>query len=766
MATTFNFNNTTTSVPGVLSKVDASALTQAGLTATGRVAILGTAVGGRPYSAIASAQDFVRITQPSQVKALFRSGDLLEAATIAFDPSSDTAINGGAQQVVAMKVNPSTAASATLGGALGPCLTVTSQDYGAFTNHIGVQISEGSSEGFQVTVSSDTLTETGDNLGGTGAFSLTYNGGSHGYTTMAAGVTTAGNVYATGTISAPSLASDISGQSPSDGAYSISVDSRDNGLAVTLYGVDANGAAMVQNLVLGGSNVIEPFASLLGVACWSAPNGYDIVITAATGGETVLTLAAGKQFAGVQPLSYAYVAQTTVSAKASGLTAVPLMLIPAGNTTQAELLTLEGGDEATSVGSYNQLAGLVTGGLGSQTVTLTAKAVETDIGTQTTVGSIVSYFDARSASVGGTLYGFDAQIEDATTSAPAAQLDAVAPSDCLAPAEASFGANLYSIVNWINGNSSLVSAAVPEGAQGAPSTTATPVFLSGGSDGIATYQDYTNALNLLQMIDVDTVVALSCDPAISALVDAHCAYMNSPKGGSERNGFCGLQDASLTNLPSKKEALAQAQALNTRNISAIPQSIVRYDTSGALREFPPQFTAVAAAGMQAGASVGTSLTRKYIKAQAIKTHPSWNPSRDAEDMIQGGLLFLRLQDGAGYRFVRDVTTYLQSDNLAYVERGVNFALNYAVKNCRLACDFAIGKPAFAGTATALQGVLKGELDLLVRAGVLTTYRAPSVSLSGDTFLIEIPVAPQLPTNFIGLTLSVLATTTTTTSTAA
>lgn len=766
MATTFTFNNFTTAQPGVVSKVDVSALTQAGLTATGRVAILGTSVGGRPYTAIASADDFVRITQPSQVRSLFKSGDLLEAATIAFDPSSDTAINGGAQQVVAMKVNPSTAASATLSGALGPCLTLNSLDYGAFTNHIGVQISDGSEEGFQVTVTSDTITETGDDLGGTGAFTLTYNGGSHGYNTMEAGVSTTGDVYATGTIKAPSLSSDITGNTASDGKYAISADSRDNGLALTIYGTDANGAALVQAVVLGSSTAVEPFAQILGVACWSAANVYDVVISTQDGSSVIVTLAAGKQFAGVQPLSYAYVAQTTVSVVGSGELAVPLMLVPTGNTAQAELLTLVGGNSVSSVGTYGQLAGLVTGGLGSQSATVTAMAVETDIATQSTVGAIVTYFDARSASVGGTLYGFDAEIADATTAAPAIQLDAIAPLNCSTPAVASFGANLYSIVNWINGNSALVSASVPEGAQGAPNTTATPVFLSGGTDGVATYQDFTNALNLLQMIDVDSVVALTCDPAISALVDAHCAYMNSPKGNSERNGFCGLQDAALVNLPSKKEALAQARALNTRNISAIPQSIVRYNTAGVLTEFPPQFTAVAAAGMQAGASVGTSLTRKYIKAQAIKTHPSWNPARDAEDMIQGGLLFLKLQDGVGFRFVRDVTTYLQSDNLAYVERGVNYALNYAVKNCRLACDFAIGRPAFSGTATSLQAILKSELDLLVTAGVLTTYNPPTVVLTGDTFLIEIPVAPQLPTNFIGLTLAVLATTTTTTTTAA
>lgn len=201
MATTFTFNNKTTSVPGVYSRVDTSGLNQPGLTPSGTVALIGTATGGKPYTAIQSPGDFVRLTQASQIKSVFQSGDLVEAAAIAFDPSSDTVITGGAQQVVCMKMNPATQASVTLQGALGPVLTVTSQDYGEFCNHIGIQVSKGSTSGFQVAVSSDTLTETADNLGGDATFTLSYHGGQNGWTVMDAGVQTDGTIFADGTLS-------------------------------------------------------------------------------------------------------------------------------------------------------------------------------------------------------------------------------------------------------------------------------------------------------------------------------------------------------------------------------------------------------------------------------------------------------------------------------------------------------------------------------------------------------------------------------------
>ncbi len=596
MVNTINFNGYTTAVPGTYSEVDTSALNQVGLTATGRVALLGTAVGGRPYTAIQSASDFVTLTQPSQIKSAFQSGDLAEAAAMAFDPSSDANIVGGAQQVIAMKVNPATQASATLAGAMGPVLTLTSLDYGAFANHIGVQVSPGSSQGLQISISSDAVTETADNLGGTNSFSLTYKGGTHGYTSMQAGVTTGGNVYATGSVAAPSLQGDIASQLSSTVTLGTSTNSVDSGLILTIYGLDGNGAAQAMQVTLGQTPPQDvQFSKVLGAALWAAPCQANVVVTD-NNGNAVVTIAAGKQFAGVQPLSYAYVAQTTVDVKGSGTAAVPLLLIPAGNTSQAELLTLSGGNTVTSLGSYAQLGGIVTGGLGSQSATVTAKAVSTDIAQQKTVGAIITYFDNRSASVGGTLYGFDAEAGSASLSAPAAQLDAMAPVTCLSPATAEFGENLYSLVNWINGNSALVSASVPTGAQGAPKPTATPVFLAGGSEGIATFQDYQNALNLLQQISVDTIVPLSCDPDLAAAVDAHCAFMNSPKGANERCGIVGVMAASGVGLASKKEALAQAQALNTRNLSVVPMGIVRYDISGNLTQFSPAFSAVVAGG--------------------------------------------------------------------------------------------------------------------------------------------------------------------------
>ena len=757
MATTYQINGgRVTAIPGVYSSVDTSALVQTSLTSTGTVALLGTAVGGRPYTAITGPADFVRITQPSQVRKVFRGGDLLEAATIAFDASSDTNV-GSAQQVIAMKVNPATAATAVLPGAQGPALRVTSLDYGEFANHIGISIGQGSEKGLMVSIETDASVETGDNLGGDASFKLTYSGGSHGWQGMTTGVTTGGEVYADATLKAPSLAGSIAGQPSAPAALGFIYDPKDLGLAVAVYGVDADDKGIAEVVTLAPDvQTKASFAKVFGAACWAAANKAVITIQTADGATNVITLGNGQQFAGVQPLSYAYVAQASVTATGTSSGANALMLVPAGNTGSAEMLTLDGTNAIRSQGSYAQLAGIVTGGLGTQGATIAARAVSCQTAAQKTVGAIISYFDARSVSVDGTIYGFDATLADAAASAPAGQIDAASAVNCLAPAEATFTANLYAVINFINSNSALVTATVADGAVGAPVPTQTPVFLSGGTEGIATFQDWQNALNLLQQVTVDIIVPLSCDPAIAAALDAHCAFMNSPAGANERSGIVGLMNGSLTGLPTKKEMLAQAQALNTRNLSAVGQALVRFDSTGTLQVFNPQFLAVAAAGMASGASVGTSLTRKLIKATSLVTHPSWSTTLDAEEILQGGVLFARLRDGQGFQWVRDLTTYLQADNLAYVERSVNAVCNTVVRGLRQACDFAIGKPAFAGTAAALQSVLTGQLALYIQANTLTGYTSPVITQVADRFEIELNVAPILPTNFIQLSLAVSA----------
>ncbi|RPI81378.1 MAG: hypothetical protein EHM34_08710, partial [Nitrosopumilales archaeon] len=114
MASTIFFNGRVIATPGSYSEIDVSGLESIGLGAAGIVAIIGEGIGGKPVSELESVSDFLRFTKPEQALKTFKSGDLREAIPMAFSPSNDPDILGGAQEIVAMKVNPATASELTL----------------------------------------------------------------------------------------------------------------------------------------------------------------------------------------------------------------------------------------------------------------------------------------------------------------------------------------------------------------------------------------------------------------------------------------------------------------------------------------------------------------------------------------------------------------------------------------------------------------------------------------------------------------------------
>lgn len=480
MATTITTNNITTSVPGVFSTLDTSGLAQVGLSASGVVAILGSASGGIPYTSyLASPDQIPRVTSAQQLKNLIGSGDLLEAGMMAFDPSSDPNVRGGAQVVVPVQVNSEDQASLALEHGSDPVVTVTAKAFGVSGNSI------------QVTVA-----------------------------------------------------------------------------AATTSGV-----------------------------------------------------------------------KLTVKQTATGLTEV-----------------------------YDNLA------------TLTA------------------------------------------------------------------------LVSKLSQSSQLVTAIAESGATDLPDA-ASAQSLAGGATGTAQASDWQAALDLLKHVRVIQIVPLSADTGVLSAVQSHVDFMCGA-GQSERQAFVGLanSDGTPPNLSTLKSAI---QNIGDRNVQAVVESVQRVATDGTVRLFPPCFLAVLAAGMRCGAGLGEPLTHKYIKVQGVQRDPSWNAVDQADELIQAGALITQRVDGIGTRFVRDVTSYLQDNNLAFIEGSVNASLNYAAYTLRNGLEFAVGRPGFSGTQNAVKSMAISLLSLMVQNGILANFTTPVVTPVNDQFQVSVAVAPNLPVNFIPITISVV-----------
>ena len=749
-ASTIFFNGLLIARPGSYSVVDARGLEAIGLGASGIVALIGTAEGGRPVSDMSEPDDFIRITRPGQERDYFRSGDLYEAVPMAFAPANDEEIQAGAQEVICMKTNPSTQSTAVLDNAYGNAIDLTSQDYGAHTEQVNIDISAGTSQGKQVSIAFEDILEVVDDLGGDDLFTVMFEGGGDAWDSMTFEMKSDGSTSALADRAELGLDGDVGIQLAAPGVIEVVSSNAADTARVTVLGLDGSGNPAFELLDLNGTTAVvgtQTFSAVLGLKLASAQVGT-VTVAASPGGAVVLTIAPAALVAGCKVGDGMPVSNSSVTIKADGATTKVVLIHGADPTGQAiiEKLTLNGTNDVAGSEDFSKIYTLVLGDVEvARTVTVEAEAGATVPATHATLQKVADYYNAIRFSVST---GFVFTILTGETEYDVTKMDIGGPTDCFDPAEPGFTADLWAVIDWINANSQLITAELATGATNAElNNIAAPRFLNGGIDGVASQADYQTALDLLQQIRVNTIVPLTHDPSVHSDVEAHCAYMGGA-GRNERDAIVGLMNSGGTALATKTEIKTQIQAINSRHIRAVAQSVTRYNAAGARTVFDPHFRAVIAAGMQAGSDVGTSLTYKYEDSLAFGQDSGWNPTDDGEELIKAGLLFAESVEGIGRRWVRNVTTHLTSSNLAFTEGSVNEAVNYCAYNFRTAMEYAVGKKGFAGTRNAAKGIAIGILDGLVDEEVMTQWRSLEIEQILDTLEVGVEISPVLPINFV------------------
>lgn len=160
------FNGRLWTTPAVMSAVDDSRMFNRNLTVGNVLALIGRSEGGEPAKAI-------RVGSPYEARAILRSGELLDAALKAFDPSSET---GAPSTIVVMRVNPATRSSRMLKDAGNTdVVSLESTDFGQYTQGIKVKIETGSEVGKKLTTQHGNAYYSADNVH-RDAFSVQYVG--------------------------------------------------------------------------------------------------------------------------------------------------------------------------------------------------------------------------------------------------------------------------------------------------------------------------------------------------------------------------------------------------------------------------------------------------------------------------------------------------------------------------------------------------------------------------------------------------------------
>jgi len=143
MAISINFNGATLRKPGAYSKTTVSLSGGFQLAPAGIVGIVGEAEGGAPGSAVDVKGNSFTPEQFSEIVSTYKSGPIVDAASILFNPSADARIANGAQQLFIYKTNASTQASGTLPSSYG---TLKSLNYGVAENLINFSVDAAASE--------------------------------------------------------------------------------------------------------------------------------------------------------------------------------------------------------------------------------------------------------------------------------------------------------------------------------------------------------------------------------------------------------------------------------------------------------------------------------------------------------------------------------------------------------------------------------------------------------------------------------------------
>lgn len=669
------------------------AATYAGVVTTGTVA----------YNAIASAIQ----TYLNTNSAITAAGGVTVTGTLTGGPIIVTFNTAGVRTPITLDISLATGATAavttrtTPGLANGnPVLTVTSADYGQYTNGIALALQPATlaNGGYLVTLGSDAVgsgkrqNQSHDNTGRQG-ISLRYLG--------------AGTACAL-TITRSHLSTACTGAAGDN----LNID-----LTATATGTLDKLAATIN--AFGGG--LAYAASVVDLGPNRPANQMDLI--AAQEIHTVLNV----KYTGAgtpATLSVAFSATDTLLTTAvTGATADVLSIPFSGLTTIADLAAAIAGTPTGTIAS-----GKKTWTGAKYTVAVTLPFLPLPV---SSVAITTAPIDVINGSTGGNL-----PVSFVTTQ------------------------HLQAVVDYLNSAyGTLVTASLVADPSGtvvgaAPLATVPATYLAGGSDGTIGATDWSAAFTVAEQALCQIVVALTGDDDLHMVAKAHCALMSTPQMRKERVAIVG--GAAGETL---QQAVNRASDLGTNfdgdYIQLVWPGVTKTDPrTGLPVNLPPYMAAAVKAGLSASLGAGQGATNKKIDIIGLETMVSQD---DLALLINGGVTaFLPLDAGARTGFVvgKDIMTYQEDANVIkslFISRMANLV---SAKRVRDVLNPMIGEPNTKGFETRCRNILIGELNSQVTDGLLVAtdldggWKALTIDRTTDTINVSYMGRPVGEIDFI------------------
>ena len=364
--------------PGAYSVVDTSGAQTPGLVEGGRVCIIGDAPNGKPG-------EILRFTSLDGLRKTFSTVDadgslgIRTAATLLYTGGNDDLISGSPTEVLVYKTNPDTQSTLTLSNASGDCCVLTSEDYGAAENGIGITISAGTTGGVSYVLTKGTVTESGDSIGGSTSLNVSYTGGIANVATLDTGANGLEVNFETSAIAGEQqagTANKIKNFSPANRIELASGSAADTYQSVIIYGLDGANAPMSESIKLNGTATVTTaatFTKLSGIHVKGMTNGDLRVDVTGGGGNALAEISQPTQqlaatITGDKVLNI-------VSDNASDTAAVTITGLNEAGDQVVETLNLNGTTQVNGAKKFHDIVSIKTGAiLAGATVTVKESA--------------------------------------------------------------------------------------------------------------------------------------------------------------------------------------------------------------------------------------------------------------------------------------------------------------------------------------------------------------------------------------------------------
>lgn len=348
------------------------------------------------------------------------------------------------------------------------------------------------------------------------------------------------------------------------------------------------------------------------------------------------------------------------------------------------------------------------------------------------------------------------------------RLDPISTAVDLTAGAADLKAQQQELLDIINGESQLITAAKVADVEGTIAATTANVFLTGGTRGATTNAAFQAGFDAHLALRSNIVVPLisqdatalatlgQTDTGSTFTVDAvnlqavtHCITASNTKNRSERNCYV-----------SKKATFANAQDasqdLNSERASMLFQDVEVLNSSGNLEFKDPWAAAAIVAGIQAGTDVGTPATFKGINVNGI-AHTDYNSKTQVSLAIQAGLLPLEERDSGGFRVVVHNSTYSTDANFVFNRPSVLEAADTVAFNLREQLEaIFVGDKVRTTTAQAIKNTVVAIMSTFLNDEIIVGddtngglgYKDLFVTINGNTATVDVTITPVQGIDFI------------------